>query len=54
MPGVGCDRAGELPLRLRSVDATAIVLPTKTKPKKLLFVGSDGRRYAYLFKVPTR
>jgi hypothetical protein len=27
------------------------VLPTKTRPKKLALVGSDGRRYAYLLKV---
>ena len=26
------------------------VLPTKTKPKKLFFIGSNGRRYPYLFK----
>jgi PI-3-kinase-related kinase SMG-1 len=26
------------------------VLRTKTRPKKLLFVGSDGRRYSYLLK----
>ncbi|KAJ3186873.1 Serine/threonine-protein kinase smg1 [Gaertneriomyces sp. JEL0708] len=26
------------------------VLPTKTKPKKLELIGSDGRRYTYLFK----
>lgn len=27
------------------------ILPTKTKPKKLQFIGSDGQRYTYLFKV---
>ncbi|KAL4581244.1 hypothetical protein LXL04_017454 [Taraxacum kok-saghyz] len=26
------------------------ILPTKTKPKKLLIVGSDGRKYPYLLK----
>ena len=26
------------------------ILPTKTKPKKLVLLGSDGRKYAYLFK----
>lgn len=26
------------------------ILPTKTKPKKLAFIGSDGKRYTYLFK----
>lgn len=26
------------------------ILPTKTKPKKLIFYGSDGQTYTYLFK----
>lgn len=26
------------------------ILPTKTKPKKLMFHGSDGKKYTYLFK----
>ena len=26
------------------------VLPTKTKPKKISMIGSDGRRHTYLFK----
>lgn len=34
----------------RSVDNTIQILPTKTKPKKLAFYGSDGKRYTYLFK----
>lgn len=25
-------------------------MPTKTKPKKLAFLGSDGQKYTYLFK----
>ncbi len=29
------------------------VLPTKTRPKKLVAIGSDGRRYNYLLKVRT-
>lgn len=33
-----------------SVSNSVYVLQTKTKPKKLLFVGSNGRRYPYLFK----
>ena len=36
-----------------SIDAFAEsvnILPTKTKPKKLVFVGNDGKRYTYLFK----
>lgn len=35
---------------IRSVDNIVQVLPTKTKPKKLAFYGSDGHRYTYLFK----
>ncbi len=26
------------------------ILPTKTKPKKLVFIGKDSKRYTYLFK----
>lgn len=35
---------------IRSVDNFVQILPTKTKPKKLAFYGSDGRKYPYLFK----
>lgn len=35
---------------IRSVDSIVQILPTKTKPKKLAFYGSDGNRYTYLFK----
>lgn len=35
---------------IRSVDNNVQILPTKTKPKKLAFYGSDGHRYTYLFK----
>lgn len=35
---------------IRSVDESVVVLPTKTKPKKLAFHGSDGKKYTYLFK----
>lgn len=37
-------------IHIRSVDNIVHILPTKTKPKKLAFYGSDGRRYTYLFK----
>ena len=33
-----------------SIASSVIVLPTKTKPKKLFFIGSNGKRYPYLFK----
>lgn len=35
---------------IKSVDNFVQILPTKTKPKKLAFYGSDGRKYTYLFK----
>lgn len=35
---------------IHSVDDTIQILPTKTRPKKLAFYGSDGKRYTYLFK----
>lgn len=35
---------------IESFSSTVVILPTKTKPKKLDFKGSDGRKYSYLFK----
>uniref|UniRef100_A0A8C4EIJ3 non-specific serine/threonine protein kinase n=1 Tax=Dicentrarchus labrax TaxID=13489 RepID=A0A8C4EIJ3_DICLA len=35
---------------IQNVGNTITILPTKTKPKKLFFLGSDGRSYPYLFK----
>ncbi|XP_063077660.1 serine/threonine-protein kinase SMG1 isoform X2 [Engraulis encrasicolus] len=35
---------------IQSVGNTITILPTKTKPKKLHFLGSDGKNYPYLFK----
>ncbi|KAL4659048.1 serine/threonine-protein kinase SMG1 isoform X1 [Arapaima gigas] len=35
---------------VQSVGNTITILPTKTKPKKLYFLGSDGKNYPYLFK----
>lgn len=34
----------------RVVNELVHILPTKTKPKKLVFKGSNGRNYTYLFK----
>ena len=36
---------------IQGLHDTIQILPTKTKPKKLMFLGSDGRRYLYLFEV---
>ncbi|KAK7938455.1 hypothetical protein WMY93_001781 [Mugilogobius chulae] len=35
---------------IQNVGNTITILPTKTKPKKLYFLGSDGHNYPYLFK----
>ncbi|KAG0198674.1 Serine/threonine-protein kinase smg1 [Mortierella sp. GBA30] len=35
---------------IRSFEQKVMVIPTKTKPKKLTLLGSDGKRYTYLFK----
>ncbi|EEC17441.1 fkbp-rapamycin associated protein, putative [Ixodes scapularis] len=44
MPGCSGD------VRIAAVQSSIAVLPTKTKPKKLGFQGSDGRKYTFLFK----
>eukprot|EP00064_Thunnus_orientalis_P012320 superscaffoldBa00001877_g12355 len=35
---------------IQNVGNSITILPTKTKPKKLFFLGSDGHNYPYLFK----
>ncbi|KAH8420242.1 hypothetical protein KR009_007952 [Drosophila setifemur] len=35
---------------IESVEGCVCVLPTKTKPKKVAFYGSNGQRYTFLFK----
>ncbi|CAG8478500.1 7348_t:CDS:10 [Funneliformis caledonium] len=35
---------------IQSFDDNVVILPTKTKPKKLILLGSDGKQYGYLFK----
>ena len=35
---------------LYSVEPQIYILPTKTKPKKITFIGSDGKKYTYLLK----
>lgn len=47
MPGLGT--SGRV-VTIESVSNTLQILPTKTKPKKLVFIGSDGKKYPYLFK----
>ncbi|XP_056647970.1 serine/threonine-protein kinase SMG1 isoform X1 [Diorhabda sublineata] len=37
-------------ITISHVSNVVSILPTKTKPKKLVFFGSDGQTYTYLFK----
>ena len=46
----GLENIGEHPVTLESFDLDIHVLPTKTKPKKISMIGSDGRCHTYLFK----
>ena len=48
MPGVS-SRHSKI-VTIAAVHSHIAILPTKTKPKKLLFYGSDGKTYTYLFK----
>ncbi|GLG95063.1 Serine/threonine-protein kinase Smg1 [Gryllus bimaculatus] len=48
MPGVPSSEKHSI--RIASVDNNVTILPTKTKPKKLVFRGSDGHVYSYLLK----
>lgn len=48
MPGVDNDTRHSV--NIKAVDNVVHILPTKTKPKKLVFHGSNGKRYTYLFK----
>lgn len=41
-------------ITIHNVGSTITILPTKTKPKKLYFLGSDGKNYPYLFKGQER
>ncbi|KAK0173761.1 hypothetical protein PV328_006909 [Microctonus aethiopoides] len=49
MPGVFAIDKNKI-ITIQSVDNNVQILPTKTKPKKLIFHGSDGHVYTYLFK----
>eukprot|EP00094_Tigriopus_californicus_P005418 TCALIF_05224-PA protein Name:"Similar to Smg1 Serine/threonine-protein kinase SMG1 (Mus musculus)" AED:0.14 eAED:0.15 QI:0/0.66/0.5/1/0/0/4/861/3250 len=46
MPGI----LSKHEITVQSFEETLIILLTKTKPKKLVLVGSDGKKYPYLFK----
>ncbi|XP_058794779.1 serine/threonine-protein kinase SMG1 [Phymastichus coffea] len=46
MPGISTSKM----ITIKCVENSVQILPTKTKPKKLMFRGSDGQVYTYLFK----
>ncbi|XP_060520485.1 serine/threonine-protein kinase SMG1 isoform X2 [Cylas formicarius] len=48
MPGLSTSGHGAV--TISHVSNVVSILPTKTKPKKLVFYGSDGQTYTYLFK----
>ena len=43
--------AGAAPVAVASVAGEVVVLPTKTRPKRLRFLGSDGVQQTFLLKV---
>lgn len=49
MPGVHTNQR-TVRVTIKSVENNVAILPTKTRPKKLVFYGSDGKAYTYLFK----
>lgn len=51
IPGARAAGAPEQPVTLAGVCAEVAVLSTKTRPKRLRFLGSDGRHHAFLLKV---
>ena len=48
MPGLAT--SAKTRVTISHVSNIVSILPTKTKPKKLIFYGSDGQTYTYLFK----
>lgn len=48
MPGLAT--TAKKNITISHVSNVVSILPTKTKPKKLVFYGSDGQTYTYLFK----
>lgn len=54
MPGIlssNAENASDATVSVREIRSTVMVLRTKTKPKCLEFVGSDGKLYKYLLKA---
>jgi hypothetical protein len=49
LPGVHPDYSGDI-VTIQSFEPLVAIIPTKTRPKKITILGSDGREYAYLIK----
>ncbi|CAH2981536.1 unnamed protein product [Chilo suppressalis] len=49
MPGLHTNQRA-VRVTIKSIENNVAILPTKTRPKKLVFYGSDGKTYTYLFK----
>ncbi|CAH0730089.1 unnamed protein product, partial [Brenthis ino] len=49
MPGLHTNKR-TVRITIKSIENNVAILPTKTRPKKLIFYGSDGKPYTYLFK----
>ncbi|CAG4946307.1 unnamed protein product [Parnassius apollo] len=49
MPGLHTNQR-TVRVTIKSIENNVAILPTKTRPKKLVFYGSDGKSYTYLFK----
>lgn len=49
MPGLHTNQR-TVRVTIKSIENNVAILPTKTRPKKLVFYGSDGKAYTYLFK----
>ncbi|VDO99149.1 unnamed protein product [Soboliphyme baturini] len=47
IPGIG---GSDTPVTIYGIDEGTTILPTKTRPKKLSFIGNDGKKYFYLLK----
>ncbi|KAI9495515.1 hypothetical protein BDB00DRAFT_927415 [Zychaea mexicana] len=50
IPGMSNNDDNNSPVYIDSFGSNVVVLPTKTKPKKLDIQGTDGKKYSYLFK----
>uniref|UniRef100_A0A158R632 non-specific serine/threonine protein kinase n=1 Tax=Syphacia muris TaxID=451379 RepID=A0A158R632_9BILA len=49
LPGQELKEFSEV-VTVSQITKQAVILPTKTRPKKISFVGSDGKEYPFLFK----